>query len=68
MKTDSDSLYPLSLPEGLAIVGILVFLGCAAVCVEHGKHQIRVEAVNQGAAEWVIDPHGRTCFRWKSTP
>ena len=35
-----------------------------AIGVEHGRHNIRVEAVEHGAAEWVVDSSGESTFQW----
>ena len=30
-----------------------------------GAHEVQIEAIEQGYAEWIIDKEGNTKFQWK---
>lgn len=53
------------------VIGAAVFLFFASVALsfksglDYGTHRVRVEAVEQHAAEWVTDSGGRSSFRWQ---
>ena len=51
--------------DWIMIVVILLLMALVGAGYENGKHQLRVEAVQAGHAEWVINEHGQRVFRWK---
>ena len=45
----------------IPIAGVLLLMSVAI----WQRDTIRVEAVQRGHAEWVVDAHGNTKWRWK---